>query len=152
VVEISIRPITLPIYGLDLLRQESSDEGYKFIERLVGEWNQRTNRFDQPGEVLLGLFQMTRLVGLGGLNRDPYTTDRGVGRIRHVYVTVSSRRQGLGETLVRSLLDRSQTSFAAVRLRTDNPAATRLYENLGFIRIDDPTASHVFVHGVRPIG
>jgi len=73
-------------------------EGHNLVKRLVDEWNDGTNRFDRPGEIALQARLGTKLVGVGGLNRDPYMDDPGVGRIRHLYVSPHARRQGVGRS------------------------------------------------------
>jgi len=74
------------------------------------------------------------LVAIGGLNQDPSDGRRGIGRIRRVYVRPAWRNQGIGQALVHTLVENGRTSFSALHLRTDNPAAARLYERIGFTR------------------
>jgi GNAT superfamily N-acetyltransferase len=138
-----IRPITLPIAGLDELQQEAAREGYAFLDRLAADWASGENRFDGPGEMLCGRFDGGQLVAVGGLDRDPFLEDPRVGRIRRVYVRPAWRNQGLGTALVLWLVDAARRSFAAVRLRAENPGAARLYERLGFTAIADPNATHI---------
>src|SRR5258708_28291728 len=75
-----------------------------------------------------------KLVAIGGLNQDPFDGRRGIGRIRRIYVRPAWRNQGIGQTLVHALIEHARTSFTALHLRTDNPAAARLYERIGFTR------------------
>jgi len=139
----SFRPIHLPVQGIDQLRAESHAEGYNFLDTLLAEWSSGANRFDQPGEILLGAFDNRRLIAVGGLNRDPFLADPTIGRIRRIYVRSAWRNRGVGRALVTALLDHACHHFAAVRLRAENPGATRLYERLGFLPIDDPHATHI---------
>jgi GNAT superfamily N-acetyltransferase len=138
-----IREITLPVPGIDELRMEARDEGYDFLDRLVEDWLSGENRFDGPGEVFCGSFDCGILVAGGGLNRDPFLTDPEVGRIRRVYVRRAWRNRGVGEALVRWLLDIARTHFRRVRLRAENAGAARLYERIGFSPIDDLNATHI---------
>ena len=50
------------------------------------EWRTGTNRFDRPDEALFGAWAKGQLVGVCGLNIDPYRGDDRVGRVRHLYV------------------------------------------------------------------
>src|SRR5207237_3226882 len=73
-----------------------------------------------------------RLVGVCGLNVDPYAGDARVGRVRHLYVLTPMRRHGVGRQLVTEVIRAAGGRFDSLRLRTNNPAAARLYEVLGF--------------------
>ena len=140
---IEIQQIKLPVPGIEVLRQEARAEGYDFLDRLVEDWLSGENRFDGPGEIFCGCFDDRAMVGVGGLNRDPFLADPAVGRIRRVYVKQAWRKRGVGETLVRSLLATAQKSFRSVRLRAENAGAARLYERIGFAAINDPSATHI---------
>ena len=138
-----IRKIELPFRGIQAMQDDARQEGVSFIDRLVDEWASGANRFDGPGEVLCGVVADGLLVGVGGLNRDPFVTHPEIGRIRRVYVRPGWRHQGLATALVRALIDRARGAFRAVRLRAETPYAAGLYESLGFLRLDDPEATHV---------
>src|SRR5258708_11780218 len=84
-----------------------------------------------------------KLVAIGGLNQDPFDGRRGIGRIRRIYVRPAWRNQGIGQALVHTLVEKARTSFTALHLRTDNPAAARLYERIGFSRSLAVNATHV---------
>jgi N-acetylglutamate synthase-like GNAT family acetyltransferase len=135
--------------GLDDLCAEASREGFMFMEKFVREWRSGANRFAQPGEVLLGAFSPAGLIGVGGLNRDPYTDQDGVGRVRHLYVTGTARRSGVGSVLVHRLLAHAVDVFHSVRLRTDTQAAADFYVGLGFTRVQDSAATHILRLGCR---
>ena len=149
-IEYSCRPVTPEVSGFDGLAREARLEGYAFLDRLGREWADGCNRFDQAGECLLGHFDESALVAVGGLNRDPYAGDPGTGRIRHLYVAPQRRRAGLATKLMQELLLRGGLAFARLRLRTDNAAAARLYERLGFSPADEPDATHVWSSPKRP--
>jgi len=142
---IEIRQIELPVPGIEILRREARDEGYAFLDRLAEDWLSGKNRFDGPGEIFCGCVDDGALVGVGGLNRDPFLGDRHVGRIRRVYVRQAWRNRGVGQALVRSLLSTAQKSFRSVRLRAENAGAARLYERIGFTAIEDLNATHILV-------
>lgn len=118
--------------GLDPLLDASIEEGFRFLARLREEDASGQNRFDQEGEVLLGIFRGADLVAVGGLNRDPYSGLPRAGRIRHVYVLPALRRGGLGRVLMEALIERARPCFDQLVLRTDTAAAAAFYEALGF--------------------
>jgi N-acetylglutamate synthase-like GNAT family acetyltransferase len=122
-------------------------QGFRFVDRLISEWESGLNTFSQNGEVLLGGFDDGELIAIGGLNKDPYLQEATVGRIRHLYVLTKWRRLGVGEALVTSLLGVARNSFSTLRLRTDTEEATCFYGKCGFKRVQDSTASH---HWVAP--
>lgn len=140
-----IRPVNLPVPGLDDLQAEASAEGFQFIDTLIEQWSTGENRFNQPGEILLGILENDILIAIGGLNRDQFLNDPSIGRIRRVYVRRAWRSQGSGRALVTALLDHARQHFRSVRLRAVSPNAARLYERLGFLPIDDPNATHIHV-------
>jgi len=123
----------------------SESEGLEFVRRLEREWHSGVNRFDRPGELLLGGFFGEELVAIGGLNVDPYMSDPDVGRVRHVFVAPEWRDAGVGSVLVRAILAAGFPHFARIRLRTANARSHAFYERLGFVRLmDDPTATHAY--------
>lgn len=122
---------------------EAERQGIAFVRRLFEEWHSGSNRFDRPGEIILGAWQGDRLLGLGGLNRDPYTAEEGVGRLRRIYVLGSQRHLGVGTLLVGHLLRRAESHFRTVRLRAASPDAAAFYRRLGFAECDDPAATHL---------
>ena len=133
----------LPAAAVNALAVESTREGFRFVRRLLDEHAAGEVRFDQPGEVLLGVYDGEELVAIGGVTRDPYGGDASVGRVRHVYVRPSHRRGGIGARLVAALEERARGHFAALVLRTDTEAAARFYEALGYVPLaPGGTATH----------
>jgi GNAT superfamily N-acetyltransferase len=104
----------------------------RIVRRLAEEWGNGANRFDRPGEALFGARGAGRLLGVCGLNVDPYAGDDRIGRVRHLYVLSESRRQGVGQRLVQRVIQVARGRFDDLRLHTSNPEAARLYEALGF--------------------
>lgn len=124
----------LPADRLAPLIVESEPAGLRFVGRLVQEWESGRNCFDRPGEALFGARLDRLLVGVCGLNVDPYASDPRVGRVRHLYVLTAHRRLGVGGKLVGAVVAAAHGRFAALRLSTASPEAARLYESLGFRR------------------
>lgn len=145
----TIVPTTALHPGMAALNAAAEAEGFRFLGRCTREWRSGANRFDAAAECWLGAFQET-LVGVCGLNRDPYAQAPGVGRLRHLYVLPTHRGCGVGADLVRNCISGASDSgagdaFHAIRPRTDGKAAARLYESAGFRRIVDPDASHLML-------
>lgn len=120
--------------SFDDLVAESEQAGYRFVRRLAEEWTSGANRFDRPGEALFAALIDGRVIGICGLNVDPYTATEGVGRVRHLYVLSAYRRLGVGRQLVSRVVEAANGRFDKLRLSTQNPAAAQLYERLGFDR------------------
>ncbi|MBJ9966624.1 GNAT family N-acetyltransferase [Burkholderia seminalis] len=132
----------LPTQLFDLER-EASTQGFKFLRRLIEEWCSGSNRFDKPGERLLMAEDDGSIVGIAGLNVDPYAAARDTARLRRVYVANDYRRRGIGEALVGALLEEAPPRFRVVRLSTDTDVAAAFYARLGFSAVADETATHV---------
>jgi GNAT superfamily N-acetyltransferase len=128
------RLIELPPDRIAPMAAESERAGLRFVRRLAEEWAAGRNRFDRTGEALFAALLDERMIGVCGLNVDPYTTAPRVGRVRHLYVMSTHRRLGVGRRLVGEVIEAARRSFDHLRLRTDNPAAARLYERIGFRR------------------
>ena len=141
------RLFSLPT-GLGVLEREAVNEGFGMITRLREEWETGANRFDREGEALFGAFQADRLLGIGGLNRDPYMGDPRVGRLRHLYIAKDDRCAGIGRRLVERVLGHAAGNFDSVRLWTDRAAS--FYDRLGFTRVDGPKVTHLYRVGRVP--
>jgi len=130
--------------SVEPLVSESEQTGLTFVRRLAEEWASGRNRFDRPGEAFFAATLAGRLVGVCGLNIDPYTSAPRVGRVRHLYVLIEHRHLGVGRQLVGEIIRAARDGFERLRLRTSNPAAARLYEGMGFRRCDEATdCTHV---------
>ena len=128
---------------LDELVQASANEGFGLLERLRDEWRCGANTFVLPGEALFEARHKGALVGVCGLNRDPYADDPSVGRVRRLYVAPEARRMGVGRRLVSAVLREACGHFATVRARTTAHEGALFYQALGFHQTSGvPTASH----------
>src|ERR1700678_3620791 len=99
-----IRVRELELQVLAELRAESVREGWRFIERLCADWVSGANRFDAPGEALFLALADGQVVGVCGLNHDPYARDSLTGRVRRLYVAQGHRRHGVGRTLLETVV------------------------------------------------
>ena len=136
------RTTELDLAALAGLRQESVQEGYRFIERLCEEWVTGTNQFNRPGEALFLATVEGRVVGVCGLNRDPYAHDPSVGRVRRLYVSRAHRRSGIGRALLEAVVTCARGHFKRLRVRTDE--AGEFYTAQGFQRVQsEAETTHV---------
>ncbi len=114
------------------LLQPSLDEGYSFIQRLWDEYESGVNRFDTAGAILLGVKLDEQIVGVGGVQKDPYLNQAMIGRIQHVYILSAYRRAGVGRYLMHSLIDHARSHFTLLTLRTLTEHGSAFYNSLGF--------------------
>ncbi|KGS14118.1 GNAT family N-acetyltransferase [Pseudomonas tremae] len=142
--KVEIRKISCLPQQVLILKEEADAEGFRFLARLVEEWESGTNRFDGKGECLMAAFLDGCLVGIGGLSRDPFIEGE-VGRLRRLYVSSASRGQNIGTTLVNHLVEHAAECFSVVRLFTDTSSAAGFYLRCGFQPVNDRHASHVRV-------
>jgi GNAT superfamily N-acetyltransferase len=137
------RLICLLLEDLKPLVCESEKDGFRFLRRLVDEWEDGRNRFDKINEGFFALWKDGDLVAVGGLNCDPFSNDPRTGRLRRFYVSRVERRKGYGRLLVQRILDEASTSFDVIVLNTDSAVAGEFYERLGFAPLpDDLHSSH----------
>ena len=124
----------LPLDELQPLLTESREQGFTFLDRLVTEYTNGANRFDQPGEALFGIYRRQQLIAIGGLNHDPYLQESGVGRVRHVYVLDSWRGQGVGRQLLQQIVVAAQGHYRRLTLRTFSEPADKFYCAVDFVK------------------
>ncbi|OPD55822.1 GNAT family N-acetyltransferase [Bacillus anthracis] len=121
-------------YEFKYLVQESKEEGFKFPKKLINEYENELNTFNKSGECLYGIFQGEKLIGIGGLNADPYTENNKIGRLRRFYIAKDYRRIGLGKLLLNKLLSHAEKYFKVVVLHTDTKQGDVFYTANGFVK------------------
>jgi GNAT superfamily N-acetyltransferase len=137
-----IKVAGLDVAGVQSLRAESLREGFKFVERLCEEWASGVNQFSARGEALFQAVVGGHVVGVCGLNRDPYAHEERAGRVRRLYVLPGHRRAGVGCALLRAVIVHARGHFDLLRVRTDQ--ADGFYVAQGFRRdISGGDATHV---------
>ncbi|HXP10668.1 MAG TPA: GNAT family N-acetyltransferase [Acidobacteriaceae bacterium] len=151
-----IQPLLPPPWHLlTPLIEASTAEGLHFLVRLKDEYLTGQKCFNAPGETLLGAYHQAELLGVCGLTKDPYSNAPNTGRIRHLYVHPSTRSQGIGSQLVRTIEQQAARTFTSLVLRTDSEAAFRFYIALGYEPTpESTTATHRLVigHNMAPQG
>lgn len=131
-------------FDLNRLLEQSKEEGFRFIERLVNDYKTGSNTFNHFGEGLFGVFNEEGvLVAIGGLNKDPFSKERNIGRLRRFYVIKEYRRKGIGSLLLSKIIDEAKRYYKILVLHTDTEQADKFYASLGFIKTDlYPNSSH----------
>lgn len=130
-----VRQHDLQLHLMSELVAESEFERFRFLSRMVEEWQSGVNRFDRPGEALFAAIDGSDMAAICGLNIDPYAADDEVGRLRHLYVRRAWRRQGVGRRLAELVASHARRRFTCLRLRADNPIAAQFYESLGWLAV-----------------
>ncbi|MDP1442176.1 GNAT family N-acetyltransferase [Priestia megaterium] len=114
---------------------ESKKEGFLFLERLINDYKNGTNIFSKPGEFLYGVFnQEGSVIAIGGINKDPFSPNERIGRLRRFYVSRDYRRKGVGRSLVTRILKDASEHYEIIVLYTDTEHANKFYTSLGFIK------------------
>ncbi|MGE1053145.1 GNAT family N-acetyltransferase, partial [Bacillus sp. GFa4/2] len=107
---------------------------FNFLIRLINGYKNKVNVFNKTGECLYGIFQGDMLIGVGGLNEDPYTKDNKIGRLRRFYISRDYRRLGLGNLLLNQLLCHAEKYFEVIVLHTDTKQGDVFYTANGFVK------------------
>ena len=82
------------------LAKIASIDGHRNIETLVDEFDSGVNRFGKPGEALFGAYEATSILGIGGINKDPYHGQAKVARVRRLFIRPDARRRGVATALM----------------------------------------------------
>jgi len=132
-------------FDLAPLIEASLAEGFRFLERLRDDWTSGANRFERAGEAFFMARDGSSLLGVCGLNQDPFAGDPAVGRMRRLYVAPPFRRHGVGSALVREATVAASGRFSVIRLRSNTEEGDRFWRARGFIRLPpgDPDATHL---------
>lgn len=123
----------LKVLDIGQLVQESEKEGYRFVTRLVTEFEDGTNTFSKPGEALFCVVGNDgEVIAIGGINKSPFAQDTEVARLQRFYVLDKVRRQGVGTLLQQAIIDHAKDHFKEITVRTDSAKADAFYRACGF--------------------
>ena len=137
-----IEPVTPEEPGYIALKAESVALNFNMLRRLEENWQRGENRFNAPGEKLLGAFLDGRLVGICGLNRDPFSLQPRAGRIRHLYISEKCRGLGIGRQLLAVVMADASIWFDFLNIHAPR-AAWPFYQRSGFSPVEDePRVTH----------
>jgi len=134
-------------FDLDSLVKQSREEGFRFVERLVNDYKNGSNTFTDFGESLFGVLNEEGvLVAIGGLNKDPFSNEQYIGRLRRFYVSKEYRRNRLGSLLVKEIINEAKRYYKILVLHTDTEQADKFYTSIGFSKGNlYPNSSHFMV-------
>jgi len=134
IMNIHLTNITPDCPGFAELRSQSMAEGFNMLRRLEENWLSGQNRFDRPGEKLIGASVDGLIVGVCGLNIDPFTLKTGIGRLRHLYVDSGWRKRQIGSALLNEIIKDSGRWFDFINTNAP-PSAFTFYERAGFVAL-----------------
>lgn len=140
--DLRVERISLLPDRLDRLREEAAEEGSDIIEDLWSEWQDNTNRFTRPGEMLVAATVNSELAGIGGIMQD--FVDPASLRMRRFYVRRGYRRRGVGRAIARYVLCHALPLKREIVLHAEGAEAKTFWEELGFVEIDRENTTHFF--------
>ncbi|MCV9910050.1 GNAT family N-acetyltransferase [Brucella sp. HL-2] len=139
---LEIKRITsLPI-GFELFLKEAASEGFNNMSTLQSEWNDGSNIFDRPGEILALATINGEPAGIGGITRD--FIDSTWLRMRRFYVRPAYRRRGVGRGIAHFVLNHALQFNAQISLYADGAEARTFWPTLGFVETDRQSTTHIF--------
>lgn len=131
--------------GFEALLDESVAQNFNFLKKMQEEWISGKNQFNKNGERAFAVFDGNILIGIGGLNIDPYLPNDQIGRVRHLYILSTYRKNGAGKLLMNEIIKTAKLYYPKLRLKTDTAIAAKFYESLGFAKVTSDSASHELV-------
>ena len=129
--------------GIGPLAEAARQEGYNHILRIAEEWSAGTNRFERPGESLLGAHDQGRMIAVGGMTVEPSRADWL--RMRRFYVSQSYRGKGVGRCLAERLIEHARSFTTVVTVHAGSDDACRFWEAMGF----QPLTGESYTHTLR---
>lgn len=127
--------------GFDLLRAEAATEGFRHIETLWTEWQDGSNRFSRPGEMLAAATADGELAGIGGITED--FVDLAGLRMRRFYVRPGYRRRGVAGALARFVLEQARPLARPITLYTETAEGAAFWETMGFVPVEREKTTHM---------
>ncbi len=135
--------------GIRELAKIASADGHQNIETLVKEFDSGVNRFSKPGEALFGAYDATSILGIGGINIDPYYGLPTVARVRRLFVKPDARRRGVATALMLQIEETGRRHFSGLQLLTNSRTASQFYLSLGYETVEhQEKVSHEKLFGV----
>ncbi len=136
-----IKATTLSLDNFDEPAKEASAEGYRFVDRLLEEWRDGTNRFDRDGEVLLLAFENDVLAGIGGITWEPGNPD--LLRMRRFFICSKFRRKSVATLLVSEILLGLESDDRNIVVNAGTSVAPLFWEAIGFEAVTNQPYSHI---------
>ena len=60
---------------------ESESQGYHYLTKMVSQWESGENRFTRDNEKLICFKENGKVIGIGGINEEPYLRRKDYGRL-----------------------------------------------------------------------
>lgn len=133
------------------LAKPANKEGFSFVNRLIQEFENGTNRFDRSGEFLLMAYDGQKLIACGGLNQQTNDDDdeKQIGRVRRFYVLPKYRQHGVGKQLLQHLESKAISNFSALCLHTDTQLAEHFYQKMNYVYVANHSNYNYFKYLIR---
>ncbi|QIO09099.1 GNAT family N-acetyltransferase [Acinetobacter lanii] len=152
--DIEIQPVTELPKEIAELEKQAVSEGFSFVGRMIEEFNNGTNKFDQQGEFLLMAYDGKKLIACGGLNqqRSEDTHGKHIGRVRRFYVLPQYRKYGVGKQLLQHLEKKAVSHFSALCLNTDTQSAAHFYQKMNYVHVANHPSYNYFKYLINSLG
>lgn len=137
---VHIRRVTSLPDQIDVLRSEAGAEGVTNMEALFSQWQDGSNRFSRPGELLAVAWADGDLAGIGGVTED--FIDPAALRMRRFYVRANYRRRGVGRAIANFVLETARPLDRQIVVRAETEEAAAFWESQGFERIKRQKTTH----------
>ena len=137
--KIEIKQVEVLPKAISELAKQSDKEGFSFVHRLIEEFENGVNRFDQAGEFFLLAYDGEKLIACGGLNqqRSEDENQSKIGRVRRFYVLPKYRQHGVGKMLLQYLEKKAIQNFSALCLQTDTKSASNFYQKMNYVYVQN---------------
>lgn len=131
---------------IDTLLKFANKEGFNIVQRLIEEFANGKNRFQDEGEFFLVAYDGEKLIGCGGLNqqREEDGQKSRIGRVRRFYVHPKYRRHGVGKDLLAYLESKAKPNFSALCLHTDTRLAADFYQKQNYVWVENNPSYNYF--------
>lgn len=125
----------------EMLRTEAASEGFPNMESLFDQWQDGSNRFTRPGEMLAAAWVDGDLAGVGGITED--FIDPAALRMRRFHVRAIYRRRGIGRSIANFVLTTAKPLDRQIVLHTETPEGVLFWQSLGFSPIKRENTTHI---------
>lgn len=141
--DVDIRPITRAEAGawrtlrLEMLREHPTAFKSSYEETAAQDLAAFAERIPETGvDVLFGVYAGGVLAGAAGFSREPRLKVAHKGVMSSVYLRPELRGRGVGEALVRRVIDHARQHVCVLlcSVTSDNHPARALYARMGFVR------------------
>ena len=128
-----------------IVLRASQAEGIRNMEMLQARWRSGEDRFERLGEALFAAYVDETLSGVGGVSLETGWHLPAM-RMRRLYVVPGARRAGVGRALAQACMARGLAFADTLTCNAQaSLAAGPFWEALGFVPVEHPNITHVFV-------